>query len=116
VVLSGRMKAGSVGAVPIDQIQFTGLIGNQRWEEISVNQFMNKLKENGWDEVPNSHIFQRLKERGPRMGVLTPNDFARALRDGQTLPARDGAQKRVCRGGDIEIIFREDRMITLRDP
>ena len=33
-----------------------------------------------------AHFFMRLKERGPDMGLNTPQDVARALRDGRIVP------------------------------
>lgn len=102
--------------VSIDQIEFVGLIGNRLLTQITTNEFMNALARNGWGEAQNAHILMRLRERGPLWGILTPNDFARALRDGETLPGRDGAQCRSCCYGQCWVIYREDlgRFITIR--
>jgi hypothetical protein len=53
-----------------------------------------------------------------RWGIHTPNDFARALRNGWTQLADRGAQARVCCYGQCWVIYREEtcRFITIRDP
>jgi hypothetical protein len=102
----------------IDQIEFVGLIGNRPLSLITTNEFMNALEKNGWGEAHNAHILQRLRERGSRWGIITPNDFARALRDGRTMPANEGALARVCCHAQCWVIYRDDtcRFITIRDP
>ena len=102
----------------IDQIEFVGLIGNRLLTQITTNEFMNALSKNGWGEAQNAHILMRLRERGPLWGILTPNDFARALRDGTTLPDRDGALRRACCQDRCWVIYRGDlsRFITIRHP
>lgn len=102
----------------IDQIEFGGLIGNRMLASITTNEFMNALGKLGWGEATNGHILQKLRERGGRWGIRTPNDFARALRNGRTQPARDGAKARVCCNGQCWVIYREDicRLVTIRDP
>lgn len=97
----------------IDSIEFRGLIGNKAWHEMTGPEFLDALEKNGWREAHNAHIFMRLKQRGPRLGIYTPNDFARALRDGHTLPAERGALQRVCRGGDFVVIYRGFSFITI---
>ena len=97
----------------IDQIQFTGLIGNKPWAEITVTEFLAALGKNGWREAHNGHIYMRLKERGPGLGIRTPNDFARALKSGSTEDADQGAQARVCSGGKLRVIFRDQSFITI---
>jgi hypothetical protein len=101
---------------PIDQIEFVGLIGNRLLTEITTNEFMNALAKNGWGEAHNAHILMRLRERGPLWRIWTPNDFARALRDGMTIPDREGASRRVCCHGQCWVIYRGDRsrFITIR--
>jgi len=78
--------------------------------------FRQALKENGWREAHNGHIYKRLVERGAALGIKTPNDFARALRDGTTEDAEEGASRRVCRGGNCWVIFRGGSLITIRHP
>ncbi len=104
--------------VPIGEIEFRGLIGNRPLNEITTNEFMNALKANGWGEAHNAHILMRLRERGPLWGIRTPNDFARALRDGWTAPAAGGAQLRECGNGQFWVIYREqdNQFITIRHP
>lgn len=102
--------------VAIENIRFVGLMGNQPWEEITVNEFLAALGKNGWKEAHNAHIFMRLSEKGPALGIRTPNDFARALRSGSTEAAKDGAQARICAGGKFQVIFRDNTLITLRYP
>jgi hypothetical protein len=101
----------------IDQIEFRGLIGNIRFQAITEAEFRNALGKCGWREAHNGHIYKRLCERGPRFGILTPNDFARALRDGQTRMAGGGGKARVCCQGQCWVIFREEdcSLITIRD-
>ncbi len=103
-------------AKPIDQLEFPGSIGNMPMPVILMNQFINALAFNGWREAHNAHFYKRLVERGKHFGITTPNDFARMLRNGSTLPARDGASKRVCQGGVCEVIFNENEFITIRHP
>jgi|GEM_PF-6929477 hypothetical protein len=100
--------------VPIDALEFRGLIGNKTWDEITGPEFFTALEKCGWREAHNAHIFLRLCQRGPGLGILTPNDFARALRDGYTIPAGDGALERRCRarGGEFAVIYREGAFIT----
>src|SRR5436190_17356051 len=105
-----------MSAKPIDALEFHGAIGNMPFGAITMNQFINSLNLNGWREAHNAHIYQRLVERGAALGVHTPNDFARALRDGQTLPAGNGASMRACRGGLFWVIFRDHQLITIRHP
>lgn len=100
---------------PIDQLKFRGSIGNERFQGITMNRFINALKLNGWREAHNAHIFERLVERGQRFGIFTPNDFARALRTGFTQPAGNGASRRVCCGDSVWVIFRNHEFITIRD-
>jgi hypothetical protein len=66
--------------VPIDAIEFPGLIGNQTWDRITGPEFFDALAKCGWREAHNAHIFLRLCQRGPGLGIHNPNDFARALR------------------------------------
>jgi len=101
---------------PIDQIEFVGLIGDRPLTEVTTNEFMNALAKNGWGEALNAHILMRLRERGHLWGIQTPNDFARALRYGITMPDRDGALRRVCCHGQCRVIDRGDlgRFITIR--
>jgi hypothetical protein len=103
---------------PIDQIEFVGLIGNRLLTQVTTNEFMNALAKNGWGEAQNAHILMRLRERGHLWGIRTPDDFARALRDGITVPDRDGALRRVCCHGQCWVIYRGDlsRFITIRHP
>lgn len=103
-------------AVPIDRITFVGLIGNRRLDQITTNEFMNALAKNGWGEATNAHILQRLRERGSQWGILTPGDFARALRDGHSIPAGEGAVCRECCHGECWVIYRAEtsRFITIR--
>ncbi len=100
--------------VPIDAIEFRGLIGNKTWDDITGLEFFHALEKCGWREAHNAHIFLRLRQRGPELGILTPNDFARALRDGSTIPAQNGALQRLCRApaGDFAVIYREGAFIT----
>jgi hypothetical protein len=102
----------------IDQIEFRGLIGNRLLASITTNEFMNALAAFGWGEAHNGHILQKLRERGSRWGIRTPNEFARALRNGRTQWADDGAKARICCNGQCWVIYREEtqRFITLRDP
>ncbi len=100
----------------IDKLNFKGAIGNMPWKDITMNEFINALKESGWREAHNGHIYKRLVERGAALGIKTPNDFARALRDGTTEDAEDGASRRVCRGGNCWVIFRGGSLITIRHP
>ncbi len=100
----------------IENIKFAGLIGDKPWKEITVNEFMTALAKSGWKEAHNAHIFMRLSEKGPGFGIRTPNDFARALRNGTTEEAKDGAQARVCAGGKFQVIFRGNCFITFRYP
>ncbi len=103
---------------PIDRIEFTGLIGNRLLTEITTNEFMNALAKSGWGEAVNAHILQRLRQRGHLWGILTPNDFARALRNGRTVPDRDGSMRRECCQGLCWVIYRAEtcRFITVRHP
>ena len=96
-------------------LSFEGGIVNRTWDEITMNEFVNALNKCGWREAHNAHIYQRLRERGPFLGVFTPGDFARALRDGYSLPARDGATARVCWQGRFTVIYKaaERALITL---
>lgn len=98
----------------IESIKFAGLIGNKPWAEITVTEFLEALAKNGWREAHNAHIFKRLAERGPGLGIRTPNDFARALRQGHTEEGKDGAKTRVCAGGKFQVIFRDNCLITIR--
>jgi hypothetical protein len=105
-----------VKSTSIDQIEFGGQIGNMPFPSITINEFINALAKNGWREAHNAHIYQRLLQRGPVFGLATPNDFARALRDGYSIPSRDGATARVCRGGAYWVIYRDTELITIRHP
>jgi hypothetical protein len=98
----------------IEQLTFPGAIGNMPFRAITMNQFINALKQNGWREAHNAHIYQRLLERGKEFGIHTPNDLASALRYGFTQPADDGASRRVCQGGACWIIFKDQALITIR--
>ena len=102
----------------IDRIEFVGLIGNRLLTEVTTNEFMNALAKNGWGEAQNAHILMRLRERGPLWGIRTPNEFARALRYGITMPDRDRTHRRVCCHGQCWVIYRGDlcRFITIRHP
>ena len=100
----------------IDQIEFRGLLGNRPFASILMNEFINALRLNGWREAHNAHIYQRLLQRGVEFGLRTPNDFARALRDGRTLPAEGGASVRICHGGQCWVIYRDHEFITIRHP
>lgn len=104
--------------VPIERIEFVGLIGNRLLTQITTNEFMNALGKLGWGEAPNAHILQRLRERGAAWGIRTPNDFAQALRDGRSVPADQGAMRRECRAGLFWVIYRAEtsRFITIRHP
>jgi hypothetical protein len=97
----------------IQKLAFKGLIGNMPWAKITMNEFINALEENGWREAHNGHIYQRLKERGPRLGIKTPNDLARALSKCKPEPADGGAMQ--CVLGDASLIYRGNSMITFRD-
>ncbi len=101
---------------PIDQIEFVGLIGNRLLTQVTTNEFMNALARNGWGEAHNAHILMRLRERGHWWGIGTPNDFARALRSGMTVPDPDGCLRRLCCQGQCVVIYRGDlgRFITIR--
>lgn len=101
---------------PIDQIEFVGLIGNRLLTQVTTNAFMNALAKNGWGEAKNAHILMRLQERGHHWGILTPNDFSRALRGGFSVTDRDGSLRRVCCHGQCWVIYRGDlrRFITIR--
>jgi hypothetical protein len=54
-------------SVPIEAIEFRGLIGNKTWDQITGPEFLNALARCGWREAHNAHIFLRLCERGPRL-------------------------------------------------
>ena len=97
----------------IDKLEFKGAIGGMDWKDITMNDFINALKKNGWREAPNAHIYQRLVQRGSSFGIKTPDDFARALRDGKTQDAENGASARVCRN-DCWVIFKDTSFITIR--
>jgi hypothetical protein len=101
----------------IQKLVFKGLIGNMPWAKMTVNEFINALEENGWREAHNGHIYQRLKERGPRLGIKTPNDLARALSRSKPEPADAGAMQCVfhASGGDSCLVFRGTSLITFRD-
>jgi hypothetical protein len=96
-------------SVPIESFAFHGLIGDLPWPRITGPEFFNALAKIGWREAHNAHIFKRLCERGPGLGINTPNDFARALRNGHTLPTKGGALQRVCQApsGSFVVIYRE---------
>ncbi len=103
-----------MNARPIDQLEFRGAIGNMPFRAVLMNQFVNALSLNGWREAHNGHIYKRLVERGMEFGLNTPDDFARALRDGFTQPAAERAYARVCRGGLCWVIFKDNEFITIR--
>lgn len=98
----------------IDKLEFKGAIGNMPWKSITMNEFINARKLNGWREAHNGHIYKRLIERGSSWGIKTPNDFARALRNGTTEEAENGAKKRVCLSGNCWVVFRDNNLITIR--
>ena len=103
----------------IDEIEFRGLIGNTPFRAITMNEFINALKRNGWREGSHTgryHFFHSLVKRGSQLGIQTPNDLASALRDGYTLPSKNGYACRVCRGGACWVIFKDNEFITLRHP
>lgn len=102
----------------IENVEFGGLIGNRSLHAITTSEFVNALSKCGWREAHNGHILQKLRKRGLVWRINTLNDFARALRNGYTIPARDGAKARVCGGGSCWVIFREAEraFITIRHP
>jgi hypothetical protein len=80
-----------------------------------MNEFIKALRANGWKEgsyTREYHFYQRLVERGPKVGIFTPNDLARALRTGYTAPAKNGYSKRICRNA-FTVIFNGNEFITL---
>ncbi|HWY30859.1 MAG TPA: hypothetical protein VNX46_08905 [Candidatus Acidoferrum sp.] len=100
----------------IEELEFPGSIGNMAFKSISMNEFINALNKNGWHEGSHTkryHFFHSLVERGTMFGIATPNDLARALRDGYTLPTKNGYLKRVCRGGACLVIYNGNEFITL---
>jgi hypothetical protein len=110
----GQYRRYSEEPKTIDALVFHGGIGNRRFGNITMNEFINALKANGWREAHNAHIYQRLVERGPEFGIYTPNEFARALRNGFTQPAERGASMRVCCGNTCWVIYQGNEIITLR--
>ncbi len=118
--------------VPLEEFEFRGLIGNRTFREITGPEFDRALAKLGWRQAPagkkkdytqedsertKAHIFLRLRgegddRRGESCGLLTPNDFARALRNGTTVPAGGGARLRVCRGPngrEFVVVYRETK-------
>ena len=102
----------------IETFEFRGLIGGRALFSITTNEFMHALRDIGWREAHNAHILQKLRERGRLWGINTPEDFARALRNGYTILAHEGAKARVCCNGMCWVIFREAErtLITIRHP
>jgi hypothetical protein len=79
------------------RITFVGLIGNRPLVQLGQQEIRNAFAKIGLREAHNSHFISILIERGPRFGIHTLNDFARALNAGV---ARAGAQP-----GTVEIVF-----------
>ncbi|HWD91504.1 MAG TPA: hypothetical protein VG938_04060 [Verrucomicrobiae bacterium] len=97
----------------IDELKFHGAIGNRRFCNITANEFNTALRANGWREAHNGHVYMRLIERGEQLGIFTPNDFARALRNGFTLRAKNEAFGRVCGRNSWQVIFKGNQFITI---
>ena len=116
--------------LPLEEFEFRGLIGNRPFKEITGPEFDNALSKIGWRQAPagkkknytdensertRSHIFLRIRgtgkdKRGEVCGLLTPNDFARALRNGRSEPAGSGAKIRICTGRhgiEFHVVYRE---------
>jgi hypothetical protein len=100
----------------IGGLTFRGLIGNKKWGEILPAEWAQALAQNGWREAHNGHLLLRLKQRATAFGVRTPNELARALRDGRSEPADKGAMARVPRNGKFKVIYRGSSFITLTGP
>lgn len=101
----------------IDKLKFKGAMGNMPFKSITMNEFIDALKQNGWRENhPLGHFYKRLVQYGPSFGIRTPSEFARALRDGTTEEAERGRKMRVCRGGSCWVVFQGNRFITIRYP
>jgi hypothetical protein len=101
----------------IDELEFRGSIGNTPFWAMTMNRFINALNGNGWREgsyTREYHFFSSLVKRGAELGIRTPNELARALRDGYTRPVKNGYFCRVCRGGTCWVIFKGNEFITIR--
>ena len=89
--------ATSVRVATFGRIAFVGLIGNRPLVQLGHQQMRNAFAKIGLREAHNAHFIKRLIERGPRFGIRTLNDLARAMNNGV---ARAGAQH-----GTTEIVF-----------
>lgn len=87
----------TVRVATFGRIAFVGLIGNRPLAQLGQQEIRNAFAKIGLREAHNSHFISRLIERGPRFGINTLNDLARALNNGV---ARSGAQP-----GTVEIVF-----------
>ena len=86
-----------VRVVSFGRVAFVGLIANRPLAQLTQQEIRNAFAKIGLREAHNSHFISRLIERGPRFGIHTLDDLARALNNGA---ARAGAQ-----AGTVEIVF-----------
>ena len=74
-------------SVLIEVLKHNGY-SNAPLKDVPGPQFINLLKKGGWDEAwsgkGETHILKRLRDadRGPKCGIVTLVDFARALESG----------------------------------
>jgi hypothetical protein len=102
-ILAALRLAGSasVRVASFGRVAFVGLIGNRPLAQLGHQEIRNAFARVGLREAHNGHFIKRLIERGPKFGIRTLNDFARALNNGT---ARAGVQR-----GTTEIVFPNGR-------
>ena len=102
----------------IDAFAFEGNAGSYPFHAVTGNQWDNALHRIGWREAHNAHVLMRLKEkgRGAAFGLFTLQDFARAIKGGYSIPAKNGAFARICCGGRFSVIYKDREFITLSGP
>lgn len=110
-----RAAGASVRRTPpdISQFQLAGASADKLWSEVHGPTFNQMLKKAGWQEAPNAHILKRLRERGPHIGINTPSDFAREVRQGWNEPNPGGGMRRMLniqtdKGRRPFVVYRND--------
>lgn len=102
---AGRAGVGAAtaGVQPArrGRIQFAGLINNRPLVGVGQQEIRNAFAKVGLREAHNRHFISRLIERGPRFGINTLNDFARALNGGVGYAGRSA--------GTVEIVIPSQR-------
>ena len=97
------------------RIAFVGLIRSRPLASLTHQEIRNAFAKIGLREAHNSHFISRLVSRGPKFGINTLDDFARAVNNGVVqLGRQQGTVEIVVPGSRFAVIVNKlGELVTL---